>query len=290
MAHQPSSNTHNDPLRREHYVPQFYLRYFVDTEGLLHCYDKVDDKVHRLSTTDVAVAKGYFRVTLPDGAKRTLEGTLTDLENVWKPAIDAVIATPHATDPIIRPPQQMTLVEKSPILVNFVAVQLLRPRAIRELIDADPAAHHQDTGDLLTDSLTFFHAVVLARGAQDLPARLVGLTWRFVYNYTETPLWTSDNPVVMYARSITRPTVAPIEEMLQSPGIRVHVPLTPGLALAIFDPDVPLPLPASGMVDSRWVWASNRMVTRAALRHIIASDATVDTARRILAHQRVKEP
>lgn len=70
---------------------------------------------------------------------------------------------------------------------------------------------------------------------------------------------------------------------MQSPGIRLHLPLTPAVAVAIFDPDLPLPLPTSGLVESSWVRGVNRMVVRAALRHVISPRPDFDAARRMVA-------
>jgi len=271
----------DDPMRREHYVPQFYLRYFAAPDGLLRCYDKVNDRVIRPSTRDIAVEEGYFRVTLPDGSCRSLETTLTALENLWKTAVDAVIDKPRPDATIVLPPQQVRLVEASPVLVNFIAVQLLRPRFIRALL-ADAVARQPVMAEPPMDDLTFIHALFVARGAMDIPTRLINLVWHLVYNYSDTPFWTSDNPVFAHAQDVTRVRGTRVDEWLQSPGIRLHMPLTPALALVIYDPDEPLPLPSGGIVDRPWVWRANRMVVRAALRHVISPRDDFDVARRMI--------
>jgi len=272
----------DDPMRREHYVPQFYLRYFATLDGLLRCYDRVDDKIIRPSAKDIAVEEGYFRMTLPDGSRRSLETTLTELENLWKQALDAVINKPQPDATIILPPQQIKLVEASPILVNFVAVQLLRPRFMRTLL-ADAVARRSNMADPPMDDLHVIHALFMVRGAIDIPGQLVKLVWRLVYNHTNTPFWTSDNPVIAHARDLDRVRGTGVDERLQSPGIRLHVPLTPALALAIYDPDEPLPLPLSGIVEPTWIWRANRLVVHAALRHVISPHGDFDAARRMIA-------
>ncbi len=285
MSQNQSAANQDDPMTREHYVSQFHLRYFTGDDGLLDCYDKVNGTLLRLHPTDVAVAQGFFRIVLPDSSRRSLEGVFQDLENYWAPAVAAVVRPQPRDTGIVLPPQQLTLIEHSPTLVNFVAVQLLRPRFLRELIRADPqAAPILGTGDLPENTLRLLHAFVVAQGARDLPARLVDLAWYLVPNYSSTPFWASDNPVVMYSRDIQHATVAPIEELLQSPGIRLHLPLTPELALAIYDPDNPPFDPAQGIANEQWVWGANRMVLKASLRQVYAPRSDFNVARKMIAN------
>jgi hypothetical protein len=45
--------------KRHHYVPQFYLRYFVDPDGLLHVYDK-EGQSHRVQTPGNTTVQNKF--------------------------------------------------------------------------------------------------------------------------------------------------------------------------------------------------------------------------------------
>ncbi len=47
-----------------HFVPQFYLRRFTDSDGLLWVYDKDDDRVFSATPRNLAAERGFYN--LPD--------------------------------------------------------------------------------------------------------------------------------------------------------------------------------------------------------------------------------
>jgi hypothetical protein len=55
--------------KRHHYVPRFYLSRFVDKDGFLWAYDKVDDRFFRTSPNSVAREHDFYDVShlMPTG-------------------------------------------------------------------------------------------------------------------------------------------------------------------------------------------------------------------------------
>ena len=74
---------------------------------------------------------------------------------------------------------------------------------------------------------------------------LLKMRWILEINKTPTPFWTSDNPIARY-----NPHKSELVGNLglQSPGIQLHIPISPALAVIICDPieyaDMPSELPA----------------------------------------------
>ena len=63
-----------------HYVPQFYLKRFVDDDGHVWVYDKDTDRVFASAPKNVAAEHGFY--TLPDmfPEPSLLEGQFSELE------------------------------------------------------------------------------------------------------------------------------------------------------------------------------------------------------------------
>jgi hypothetical protein len=55
-------------LKKQHYVPQGYLRGFTDEDGHLFAFDKVTSKVFNTNPLNVAAEQGFY--DLPQGRRR----------------------------------------------------------------------------------------------------------------------------------------------------------------------------------------------------------------------------
>ncbi len=110
--------------RRHHYVPQFYLRNFVNphANGKIWVYAKRGDRLVAASPRDVAVEKDYHTVTRNDGVKdrHSIEDTFADLENRAAPIVQKILSRQPLSD------------EDREIFVVFVAQLLLRVPARRD--------------------------------------------------------------------------------------------------------------------------------------------------------------
>lgn len=58
--------------KRQHFVPQFYLKHFVDEQGFLHCYKKENRKQFPAHTNDVCFKEYGYEVESSFGTKKFL--------------------------------------------------------------------------------------------------------------------------------------------------------------------------------------------------------------------------
>ncbi len=79
--------------RRHHYLPQFYLRNFIDSAGRIWAYPKLGGKAKRASPRDLGVEKDYHTFTRKDGIKdrATIEEAFADIENEAAPTVRKII-------------------------------------------------------------------------------------------------------------------------------------------------------------------------------------------------------
>ena len=77
------------PAKRHHYVPQFYLRYFLpDGEKTLWVYDKEGGPPRRQQPKDTAVIGGFYSVKGEFHEPDEIERELSRLEAVAKVILD----------------------------------------------------------------------------------------------------------------------------------------------------------------------------------------------------------
>ena len=76
----------NNPTKKHHYLPRYYLRGFTDNEGGFFVYDKRADKIFPTSPDAFFFENDLNTVTLPNGnTSDFLEEMYTDIENdSWK--------------------------------------------------------------------------------------------------------------------------------------------------------------------------------------------------------------
>lgn len=81
--------------RRHHYIPQFYLKNFIDPKDspYICIYDKEGNDIIKATAKDIAVEKHYFTFITPDGKKdsETLENAMAQLEGVASAVIEKII-------------------------------------------------------------------------------------------------------------------------------------------------------------------------------------------------------
>lgn len=77
--------------KRHHYLPQFYLEGFTDTEGLLWVYDREQKKLRKQPPKDTAVQGYYYAFTDKHGNKRNdIEEFFSRVESETKPLLEKI--------------------------------------------------------------------------------------------------------------------------------------------------------------------------------------------------------
>lgn len=250
----------SDPIR-QHWVPQFYLRYFATPESKGKGREQVwavarDKKAPleplRSSIKGVAVEKLLYSPQMPDGSRDfALEKRLCDLEGllttIW----------PHVAGPQIQLSKEMPR-----ILALFLATMYLRHPAQRQsVVDAhrrvvQQVEAHLKSLDKIPSHLTYsikgkkwtvpvdeFEAYKNAsandhhrsfveyveRTAMPLAKRLLKKRWTFVVS-DEPVFVTCDNPMSLRGPDFTDAKIG-----FGTPGMTVEFPISPHVLLHLDD-------------------------------------------------------
>jgi len=178
-----------------HYVPQFYLRRFADSDGRFWVWDKTKDRAFQSTPISIAAETDFYRLREFEQLGHdpyTLEKQLSHMEG----------QTAAITDKWLTSLRQMEPGQKMPIpkvhryiVARFMAVQFLRTADAREILELlysgkeSPQSPEKAGGD--------FHAGLLwdQRLIRTITNHIRDATWIFARNDTETPFITSDNPM-----------------------------------------------------------------------------------------------
>jgi uncharacterized protein DUF4238 len=211
-----------------HYVPQFYLRRFVDSKGRLWVWDKLKDTIFQANPKNVAAENNfYWMQELADAGRdpNTMEKQLADLE------ANVAMVTDQWLDWFcdLERGKQIDIPDANREEVAlFIAVQCLRTADTREIVSGLASAEpidHEARRRLHTSVLWDMQTIHQVRD------RMKDSIWIFGRNQTEIPFITSDNPVAFKTpdnRQWTRAGVL-------SPGVYVVYPLSPDIVMYCYD-------------------------------------------------------
>lgn len=124
----------SDLTRWQHYVPQFYLRQFLDEDKFVHCYRKANSKTFPAHTDDICFKEYGYEVNTSLGKNTFLmpneiENMFRALENEYNKALKSVVhkclENPNGTSLICTTYEKEILASMvSNFLVrNFLAVE-----------------------------------------------------------------------------------------------------------------------------------------------------------------------
>jgi uncharacterized protein DUF4238 len=223
--------------KNQHYVPQFLLRSFADPESrVLHTFDKRSKRIFAANPRNVA-AEGYFYEFDTDWGSLSLEPGLADLEARAAAILEGVIRAESLH--LLSPDDRV-------LLAIFFAVQFTRTRQIRESM----LSMSQQLSDWLRGMGIDPERVEGFKALDEEAAKLMAMkmtdesrlefaphfllkTWILIRNATEDPFLLSDNPVALHN---SRPANFYGNLGLTSPGIEIHIPLTPRLGFNLLCP------------------------------------------------------
>ena len=243
---------------RQHYVPQFLLRNFADSEGRLRLFDKQTDRVFCASPAKVAAECGFYDYRNSEGRTDTFEGAMSQLDD------QAAEAVAHLVD---QRRVDRLLDEERYVLAAFAAAQLVRTPSLRlsvthtaeELTDklgrwAKAVQERVDAGDFEPPfSLSTGEGMSLEQLEQfsENDARLVSLKliqhsvpqcasillqkWWFLVAAPEgAAFYCSDNPLLLHNERQT-----PFGGLgIGQRGIEIYLPLSSRLTLCMFSPEL----------------------------------------------------
>jgi len=245
-------------FRKQHYVPQTYLRRFTADRENLYVFDKLHQdpsrRIRRSSVRHIAHENDFY-----DIATEVLEPAARPghnekmIEKVLGP-IDAQLGS--------EVEHLVTTVGKAPIdpnrrvvLARAMGIQALRTRDMRDTIvefyQQGYEALFRDLternwpgeGDLAPgvqmkpEYIPVYHAIFMFEsGIKTVGKAFFSYTWVVGVNKTQQPLYTSDQPVVRLAH-IDEPGLS--NEGFVSPGIEVAFPLDSNHLLIMRDREAP---------------------------------------------------
>ncbi|NUQ78410.1 MAG: DUF4238 domain-containing protein [Polyangiaceae bacterium] len=180
-----------------HYVPQFYLKRFADERGRVWVWDKLTRKVYRAAPSGISAQTHFYRVPEFIGTdvdplflEKDLSALEGDAASIWGSVMGQLEA--------LQPQQKLTMPdEERHVISTFIAVQFLRSaeqRDILALFSAECGAYAQVPAP---DEQINLHAQMLCSGGlvEAITKRVHASIWVYARNGSDTPLWTSDNPV-----------------------------------------------------------------------------------------------
>lgn len=182
--------------RRHHYVPKFHQRRFTDCTGLLWVWDKASDRVFKTTPGSIAVESDFYRLHEYEAQGHdpfTLEKQLAEMEGQVSLITEQWLGWLRD----MRPEQSIPIPDENrEYFARFMAVQFLRTADTRDILCAIHDLDHPDK-NLSTSEKTNLHVDLLWNQTivEKITEFLRQAIWIFARNQSETPFWTSDNPI-----------------------------------------------------------------------------------------------
>jgi len=224
--------------KRQHFVPQFYLKNFSDDEIHIYAYNVPTQQTHYTQIKTSCREKYFY------GKNLEIEKFLSDIEAIQKKILDEIISTKDV---------DLSSTDKHGVLLSFLLMQKLRTQSAKN--DSNIFLNHffnqiikpmmktnkdfekyseEYIDGLKMESPDFFYreGIPLALESffaiMDLRPIIIGIN-------SDKEFITSDNPVIFnnYVEFKEYPLIS-----LTSPGLQIICPLTSKLLLILFDNDM----------------------------------------------------
>lgn len=236
-------------IKKQHYVPRFYLKSFANERSQIYVYDKPLSKSFSAHVDDVASTKYFYDIKELDdlvGIPQTLEkffhpiedtgadairhiltqfqnGIFSRIGNDWRRIMSEYLAIQFMRTPEFR----TTLVELSEKVLQSLFITFLSANH-PELLKNEIAV------EINKDKIPKLHAQQLLNfeWVSRLSATIEDHFWMIVLNNTKVPFYTSDSPFVKHGHLGTE---VRHHSGFRSPGIEMFFPLSPILGVSIVD-------------------------------------------------------
>lgn len=202
-----------------HFVPQFYLKRFTDSDGLLWVYDKDSDHVFSANPRNLAAEHGFY--TLPEffPDPSLLERQFSDLEEQAALITQDWLVHLQSGDSIEIP------TVKREIMSLYLTTQLLRTSEARTLLLQGIEPSEKEDNQELHSALLWNSEVV-----KDISDWVYSCIWTFRFNSMPQSLYTSDDPIKVRSR-----TQHLHWAQTSVPGAYLLIPITPRILMYCFD-------------------------------------------------------
>ena len=230
--------------KRHHFVPIAYLKSFCDDEGKVFVYRKDDPKRPFHQKPDkTGFHKYYYSQPLPEGGMEHdfLENFFSQIETEWPSIIERLQSGKNVDESMMN------------IIFNFIGLQYARVPATRDVIeklDAEsvkmealkleaigelppPPKGFEDIcrADRLEVAIDPHRSVLAMPQMMSGVGRILDQIWlNVVFNETDIPFLTSDNPVIWFDPSIPDEELQPYHIQPSGP-IMMLFPIAPNLMI-----------------------------------------------------------
>lgn len=219
--------------KKQHYVPKFYLKSFGNP---IYCFDKTNNRVHNVSINEIA-RRDYF-YEIPDIRKAIIEKEITSpLDNDFSIVFNKYIENQDFES------LSITLQKK---LSHFIAFQLCRTNSILE--------HTLQTVSRFTDDeYTKFNfdknsetdsppklakkifLYTLFNRSKTLAEIISKRKWKIIKANSDTNLWTSDHPVVLFNGRAKDGMPELRADLTLEKQTQIHFPINSTMLLVCYD-------------------------------------------------------
>lgn len=255
--------------RKEHYVPQFYLKSFTydDKQEKIYCYDKNNRKSYSTSISNIACERDFYNTTQTD----QLEKKLQQLESRISPIYYHILNEENMVF--------LSDTEKR-IFSIYISIQIQRTKdkrmELKQLVELFNIVSKNCIDSLRKeldqcDDEKIIEAQFSPGDIIDNAMIIENMKWCLQINGTKIPFWSSDNPITRTNNFIKRgPRLG-----LLIPGLELHFPLSPNFTLLMLN--VPstysanIILPFYYMDDTEEVVYENHLQVINSTRHVFSN-------------------
>ena len=251
--------------RRHHYVPQSYLRRF-SRGSKIAVYDKPTGRIFRCNMSNVAVQQGFYHLPdrpVPDPSNpglalrvdpQAVERLLSDYETAHSTAISRLLSdveragvggafspdhrgavSPFVVLQLVRTIEFRTLAMQASQGIEARLALISKALWSRDQPGTEPPTRRST--ELTDEQLAALQAIEMLSPGKAARYRSVieGHIWSVGITTADTPLYTSDHPVVYEAQKGVFPGGRRLGLGIGSPYVEIAVPLNPKYLLHMYD-------------------------------------------------------
>jgi len=229
-------------IKKQHYVPQFYLKSFSLRKTLkgkknfsINVFDKDLEKIYMSNIKNIAQEKYFYD---KDG-HQLIEKNLSQIESACSKVYNSLVKDENFF--------LMEIPQKRDYMSLLLTIQILRTKEMRlyvkDMVKEFKKEMYKDYELLSDDLIEQLEALTDEKSIKNQHLRHFGQIldlipmfdqkkWCLLINETKSPYWTSDSPIVKF-----NPFPSKYGNLgLRSPGIQLYFPLSPKLCLCLLDP------------------------------------------------------
>lgn len=222
----------------QHYVPQFLLRNFHNSNEKIHVFDKEAGGTFETNVRNVAAERNYYNFS-HEGIEFSLEKPISEIEASAKKLIDLVVE---------KETLNFLIENDCSLLALFIAIQHLRGPRVRKDQELIAQALLERFGDSAegkaliekewpsgVDNAKNFAIYFVSKEAHNHIPLFLSKTWLLFKSTEEQKFVISDTPVVLHNDN----DYGPYGNLgLAVRGIQIFFPISPKLALGFYCPSI----------------------------------------------------